>query len=118
MGAHIYFFCSKNQKSYNAVVDTPNPTHQALSMQNMTFSYAALGVSNNSTTSQHKIYLCLWTLLFNIGNVFFFFRNMVYWFTYFTYVCVCVCVSPHLKAVVLPEDAAVNRLDDNLVLHT
>lgn len=26
--------------------------------------------------------------------------------------------SSHLKAVVLPEDAAVNGLDDNLVLHT
>lgn len=24
---------------------------------------------------------------------------------------------PHLEAVVLPEDAAVNRLDDDLVLH-
>lgn len=34
------------------------------------------------------------------------------------YVCVCVCVPPHLKAEILPEDAAVNRLDDNLVLHT
>lgn len=37
------------------------------------------------------------------------------------YLCVhvlYVCVPPpHLKAVVLPEDAAVNRLDDNLVLH-
>lgn len=25
--------------------------------------------------------------------------------------------APHLKAVVLPEDAAVNGLDDDLVLH-
>lgn len=31
---------------------------------------------------------------------------------------VCVCMPPYLKAVVLPKDAAVNRLDDNLVLHT
>lgn len=28
-----------------------------------------------------------------------------------------LCAS-YLKAVVLPKDAAVNRLDDNLVLHT
>jgi len=29
----------------------------------------------------------------------------------------CVWAPPHLKAVVLPEDAAVNRLDGDLVLH-
>lgn len=46
---------------YNA--EAPNPTHQALAMHNMTFSYAALGASNNSlTTSQHKMYGCPWTL--------------------------------------------------------
>lgn len=60
------FFCSKNQKFYNVVMydaDAPNPTLQALATHNMTFSYAALGASNNSlTTSQHKMYGCPWTL--------------------------------------------------------